>query len=316
MRAAAARSARRGRRRRHHRPVSAAHAPQSAGGRVRRAAPVRGVSRLRAFARLQDGVQRTAGAQFLHGGPGERRSRTAVELELRPGARFRGSADPDFSAIQPHVWLAPVALTPLLVARGARDAAGSAASCWDGPRASSTGSASATGSSSCSRSTAALGDAAGWARLPLFCVAKALHMGVFGCAGRHADAALVGRAGGGGAVGGARNRRTATLGFAWLRAGQRRHRHGAAHAPGAVHRRLRTLVRLRDDGRRAGAGRAAAPARATCSGWRRCRCWPCCRRCRPAERGQRRRPCWCSPTSRKPRSGPPRVARRDETPTW
>ena len=39
---------------------------------------VRRVSRLRALARLQDGVQRTAGAQFVHGGHGERGSPTGV----------------------------------------------------------------------------------------------------------------------------------------------------------------------------------------------------------------------------------------------
>ena len=49
----------------HHRAIPPAHAPQPAGGRIYRAAPVRGVPRLRAFAGIQDGVQRAAGAQLV-----------------------------------------------------------------------------------------------------------------------------------------------------------------------------------------------------------------------------------------------------------
>ena len=43
---------------------------------------VRRVSRLRPVARIQDGVQRPAGAQFVHGGDGERRSPPHIEIEL------------------------------------------------------------------------------------------------------------------------------------------------------------------------------------------------------------------------------------------
>ena len=73
------------------------------------------LSRLRPVHRLQDGVQRPAGAQLLHGGPGERRGAAASNLKYL-GALLTAVllilAFPRFNL----VWLAPVALTPLLVA--------------------------------------------------------------------------------------------------------------------------------------------------------------------------------------------------------
>ena len=112
------------------------------------------------------------------------------------------AAGADLSAIQPRL-LAPVALAPLLVAV-AREAGRARRFLLGWIAGSSTGSASATGFSSCSRITAAW--ARPWAgRLPavLRC-SRRLHMGVFALLRRDADAALVGRAGGAGAVGGDR----------------------------------------------------------------------------------------------------------------
>ena len=71
---AVARPARGGHRRGHHRAVPATHAPQPAGGGIRGAAAVRRVSRVRFVPRFQGSVQRTAGAQFLHGRSGQRGS--------------------------------------------------------------------------------------------------------------------------------------------------------------------------------------------------------------------------------------------------
>src|ERR1019366_1653917 len=79
---AASRPARCPNRRGHHRTVPSADSPQSAGGRLHRTASVRRVSRLWAFAGLQDGVQRVSGPQFLHGGRGERRGAAAAVLNL------------------------------------------------------------------------------------------------------------------------------------------------------------------------------------------------------------------------------------------
>ena len=66
------RSARAGCRCRDHRAISAAHAAQSAGRRIRHARTVRALPRFRPLARIQNGLQRTAGAQFLYGRSGER----------------------------------------------------------------------------------------------------------------------------------------------------------------------------------------------------------------------------------------------------
>ena len=87
---AAARSARGGRRCGHHRPIPPAHAPQPAGGGIHRAAPVRGLSRLRPGARFPNGVQRAAGAQLLHGRRGERRGAS----ERRRAELAAGAASP------------------------------------------------------------------------------------------------------------------------------------------------------------------------------------------------------------------------------
>ena len=57
-----------------------------------------------------------------------------------------------------------------------------------------------------------MGDVGGWGLFVLFCLAKALHMGVFALARRDADAALVGRAGGGRVVGRARDHAMARSG--------------------------------------------------------------------------------------------------------
>ena len=87
-------------------------------------------------------------------------------------------------------------------------------------------------------------------------------------AGRNPDAALVGRAVGGGAVGGGgSDARVARLRVAG--AGQRRNRYGDPDAPGAVHRRLRAFVRVRHDGGGAGAGGDRGGRGWNCSGWRR-----------------------------------------------
>ncbi len=72
-----------------------------------------------------------------------------------------------------------------------------------------------------------LGEAAGWAVFLLFCAAKAVHLGVFGALAGMADAALVGRALGGGALGGGgSDSRLARLRLAG--AGECRHRYGRA----------------------------------------------------------------------------------------
>src|ERR1019366_9413482 len=108
-------SARGGHGRGDHRAVSATHAAQPAGGGVRGAAAVRGVSRVRSKLGLQGSVQRTAGAQFVHGRIGQRGSAAGAVLNwlLALGsAALLILTFPKFSL----VWLAPVALTPLLVA--------------------------------------------------------------------------------------------------------------------------------------------------------------------------------------------------------
>ena len=71
VRTALARPARRAHRRRHHRAVPPAHPPQPARGGIRGAAAVRRVPRVRFVPRFQSSVQRTAGAQLLHGRPGQ-----------------------------------------------------------------------------------------------------------------------------------------------------------------------------------------------------------------------------------------------------
>ena len=189
VRAAAARPARRRCRRRHHRPVSAAHAAQPAGGGVRRAAPVRRVSRLRPLDRIQDGVQRTAGSQFVHGGDGERRSSPQSKLNFAlalASGFFLVLIFPRFNL----TLLAPVALAPLLVAvmRETR------------PRRRFllgyiTGLVYWFGVCYWIQFVLAvhggMGDAGGWALFVLFCLAKAVQMGIFGWLVRrvHASAA-------------------------------------------------------------------------------------------------------------------------------
>ena len=175
-----------------------------------------------------------------------------------------GAADLVFPAIQSG--LAGARRAGAAAGRGgARAAAAGGASCWAGRPAWSTGSASATGSSSCSRSTAA------WATWPagrmflLFCVAKALHMGVFallaGILMRRWWAVRRWPR-----CGWRWKRRTvlwASPGWRWAMPAST----WAAAAPRAVHRRLRTLVRLRHDVGGAGAGGAAPPAAANWRGW-------------------------------------------------
>ena len=274
-------------------PVAALH----------RAAPVRGVSRVRPGAGLPNGVQRAAGAQLLHGRRGERGSAAGAVLNWLLALALRGAADSRLSRDSRSGLAGAGGAGAAAGRRGARTAAAGGASCWAGRRAWSTGSASATGSSSCWRSTAAWANLAGWAVFLLFAVAKALHMGVFALAGRNPDAPLVGRARGGGAVGGdGSDARVSGLRVAG--AGQCRNRHGAADAPGARHRRVRAFVRLRDDGRGPGAGRCCGGRGWNCCGWLPAALagFPAAAAARPARAARRR--CWRSPTSPKPRSGP------------
>jgi hypothetical protein len=100
----------------------------------------------------------------------------------------------------------------------------------------------------------------------LFAVAKALHMARVRMAGGNPDAALVGRARGGGAVGGGGSDARVAR-FRVAGAGQRRNRHGHSHAPGALHRRLRPFVRVRDDGAALALAALAALRGWNCCGW-------------------------------------------------
>src|SRR5258707_11259256 len=89
-----------------------APAAESAGRRLHRAGPVRRVARLRSLDRVPDGLQRPAGAQLLHGRPGER---AGVALNFLLGlltSLLLTLSFPRFS----FTWLMPVALTPLLLA--------------------------------------------------------------------------------------------------------------------------------------------------------------------------------------------------------
>src|SRR5579884_1780139 len=166
-------------------------------GRIRHPAAVRGVSRIRAGARLPGGLQRAAGAQLVHGGPGERGSgrgqiltpsvkSNARRLWPLPGdavwnwvlalatAALLVLTFPRFRI----VWFAPIALTPLLVAvaREPRPARrfllGWAAGVvyWFGVCYWIQFVLSVHGG---------LGEIAGWAVFTLFAVTKALHMAVF-----------------------------------------------------------------------------------------------------------------------------------------
>ena len=193
-------------------------------------------------------------------------ARSRAELAARAG--FGGAADSHLSRNSPIVWFAPVALTPLLVAmareprRRRRFLLGWSAGVvyWFGV---------------CYWIQFVLAFHGGWETrragrvFLLFCVAKAMHMGVFGAlagmvmrrwwAAPSVAALWVARGS---------DARVARLRLAG--AGECRDRHGRSHAPGALHRRVRTFVRVRPDVRGAGAGGDAAAARCNCSGWRRC----------------------------------------------
>ena len=122
------------------------------------------------------------------------------------------------------VWLAPVALAPLLVALAREAATGCAASCWAGARRRLLVRRLLLDSVRALRPRR-LGDVAGWAVFLLFCVAKALHLGVFALFAGILMRALVGDPRGRGALGGdGGDARLARLRLAGAR--QRRHRYG------------------------------------------------------------------------------------------
>ena len=239
-RAAAARPSRAGCRCCHDRPISAAHAPQSAGRRICDAGAVRRVSRIRTVAWIQNGIQRPAGAQFLYGGSRQASRPRARDSQLDSGLASAGLLVllfPRFS----FAWLAPVALTPLLIAC-AREASLALAFRCSGMRpASSIGSAFATGSSGRSRTTRGVSAAVAWFLFVLFCLAKAVQMGVFAALAGLLIRSALALPGDRGALGGYRV--DALLhGLRMAEPGQRRKRHDGASPSRADHRRLGAFV--------------------------------------------------------------------------
>ena len=288
-----------GRRCRDHRPVSAADAPQSAGGGVRHAGAIR--------AYRDYGL--SIGFKMVFSGPLVRSSYMADLVNERRNGRVLNLVLALLSAVL-LVLLFSAIQSGLARARRAGAAADRAVRakrrparrfCSAGLPESCTGSASATGFSSCSRSTATWARAVAWAMFALFCLAKALHMGVFALLAGILHAPMVGHSRGRGAVGGdRRDSRLARLRLAG--AWQCRRRHGASHAAGAVHRRLRTLVRVRADVGRRWRSRSCGGRAANSCGSRRCCCCRSCPRC--LRRSPARRPrCWCNRTSPNRRNG-------------
>ncbi len=86
--------------------------------------------------------------------------------------------------------------------------------------------------------------------------------------------------------------------------GQRGRRHERAHAPGAVHGRLRAVVRFRHAEHGARRWWRSGGAGANWPGCWRCPCSTCCLALPDGPAAATSAPSWCSPTSRRPRSGP------------
>jgi hypothetical protein len=125
-----------------------------------------------------NGLQRPAGAQFLHGRPGQRRARCGAVLKLKYlGALSPPSCSSCLSALQSGVVRARGA-GALLVAVAREPAVAPLSAGLESP-AWSIGSASATGSRACWPTTAASTVPLAWLAFLLFCLIKALHMGVF-----------------------------------------------------------------------------------------------------------------------------------------
>ena len=178
-----ARLARRRGRCRDHRPVSAAHAPQSAGRRLRRTAAVRGLSRVRPVDRISDGVQRPVCSQLLHGRQGQRRSSPGAKLNVRSGSPVGRPPDSGLPAVRFGL-AGAVALAPLLVAVRREPQSGATISVrLAGGRRLLVGHL-LLDPVRAGRFTADWATSAGWAVFLLFCLAKALHLGVFALAGR------------------------------------------------------------------------------------------------------------------------------------
>ena len=185
-----------------HRPISAAHAPQSARRRISSSRR----SSTRTATTACPSASRWSSADRWCAAPTWRtlvsdEAQRSIGAELAAGAALRGAADPHLSPIL-HRLVAPW--------RSPR--------CWSRSRASRAGRAA-----SCSAGRAGIVYwfgvcywiqfvlavprrrgrlLAGWAAVPAFCVAKALHLARLRAARRNADATMVGRAGGRCAVGG------------------------------------------------------------------------------------------------------------------
>ena len=262
--------------RRHHRPVSAADAAQSAGSRHTSTRAVRRLSRLRTLARIQDGVQRTAGAQLLHGRRGQRRG--------APGAVLGKALNWVLALLSAALLILTFPEIQFGVARAHRAGSHAAGRVSRSPAVAAFPAGLERGrgvlvrrlllDSGVLASYAGVGDAAGWALFMLFCLAKAMHMGVFallaGILMRRwwAVPAVA-------ALWVAIEVTHGPLGFAWLALGN-------AGIDMAVPLRLAPITGVYgisfvfvDDVGGDGAGRAAPCREWNCCGWRRC-CYSCC----------------------------------------
>ena len=145
-------------------------------------------------------------------------------------------------------WLAPVALTPLLIALAREAAPAVAIPAGRVRRDSCTGSASATGSSSCSKYHGGMGRWGGWGTFVLFCRREGDAPGRVQPAGRGRDANAATRFPPIAALWTGIERTHGTFGFAWLELGNAGIDMPLPMRLAPFAGRLRDFVPVRDDG--------------------------------------------------------------------